>query len=87
MRQSVKGQNAIKLEGKCYNYDIKSHYAYDYKKPKKDNYQIAIATSKDKKKPKKEKPETRTEKTKEIHLLLKNVNKDSNNSLEVSEED
>ena len=42
--------------------------------------------SKDKK-PKKEKPETGTGKTKEIHLLIKNVDKESNDGSEVSEED
>ena len=87
-QQRSKG-NADKPKGKCYNCKIKRHYAYKYRKPKKDNYYIAIATSKDNKKPKKEKPETGTGKTKEIHLLVKNVERDnnSNDSLEVSEED
>ena len=46
-------------------------------------------TSKAKKSLKEKKPETKTSKTKEIYLLVKNVNRDSNlnNSSEVSEED
>ena len=85
-QQRSKG-NADKPEGKCYNYKIKRHYAHKCRKPKKDNYHIAAAMSKDKK-PKKEKPETGTGKTKEIHLLVKNVRElDSNDSSEVSEED
>ena len=85
-QQCSKG-NADKPKGKCYNCRIKRHYACKCRKPKKDNHYIAAATSKDKK-PKKEKPETRTGKTKEIHLLVKNVRElDSNDSSEVSEED
>ena len=88
-KKQKKDKNAKKPEGKCYNYGIKGHYACKCKKPKKDNYQTAIATSKDNKKPKEKKPETRTSKTKDIHLLVKNVNRDSNSndSSEVSEED
>ena len=85
-QQRPKG-NANKPEGKCYNCRIKGHYAHKYRKPKRDNHQIAAATSKDNKKPKKEKPETGTEKTKEIHSLVKNVNRESNDSSGVSEED
>ena len=73
-------KNANKPKGKCYNYKIKGHYACECRKPKKDNYQTAAATSKDNKKPKKEKPETRTSKTKEIHSLVKNVNKENNSN-------
>ena len=88
LRQSAKGQNRARLESKCYNYSIKGHYIYNYKKPKKDSQQIAIITSKAKKNPKEKKAETRTSKTKEIHLLIKSVKRDSNldNSLEVLEE-
>ena len=80
--------NTDKPKGKCYNCEIKGHYACKCRKPKKDNHHTAVATSKDKK-PKKEKPETRTGKTKEIYLLVKNVNKDDNSNagLGVSEED
>ena len=85
----TKGKNAKKPEGKYYNCGIKGHYICKCRKPKKDNYQTAATTSKAKKSLKDKKPETGTGKTKEIHLLVKNVNRDSNldNSLEVSEED
>ena len=88
LRQSTKRQNRARLESKCYNYSNKGYYAYDYKKPKKDNCQTAATTSKAKKSPKEKKAETRTSKTKEIYLLIKSIKGDSNldNRLEVLEE-
>ena len=88
-RRTPKEKNTKKPECKCYNCGIKGYYIYKYRKPKKDDYQTAIITFKAKKGPKEKKAETKTSKTKEIHLLVKIVNRDSNldDSLEVSEED